>query len=150
MVKCPYCNKNAELVNGDILYPHRPDLKYLKFYRCLPCDAYVGCHKKHPQYSPKGDTPLGRLANKKLRSLKRKVHNILDPLWKRETKSRQRYSARKAVYKRLANEMGISLDDTHVGMFDEVQCEEALKIIKEWGSKGDADEVEESKKTKAK
>ena len=44
-VKCSYCGNDAELVGGESVYPHRPDLYYLKFYQCLPCDAWVGCHR---------------------------------------------------------------------------------------------------------
>lgn len=57
---CDYCNKDAELVGGDIIYPHRPDLYELKFYYCAVCEAWCGCHR--------GTTkPLGRLANAELR-----------------------------------------------------------------------------------
>jgi len=56
---CNYCGNNAEMVSGDAIYPHRPDLYHRKFYRCQPCGAYVGCHEGT-------DKPLGRLANAEL------------------------------------------------------------------------------------
>lgn len=57
---CSYCNNEAKLVSGNVIYPHRPDLAYLRFWQCAPCAAYVGCHK--------GTTkPLGRIANAELR-----------------------------------------------------------------------------------
>lgn len=61
---CPYCGKDSVLVNGHVIYPHRPDLLEKKFYWCKPCDAYVGCH-------PGTANPLGRLANAELRRANR-------------------------------------------------------------------------------
>lgn len=62
-VKCDYCGKDAELVTGDVIYPHRSDLAPLKFWRCEDCEAYVGCHKQHPKWSPNGDRSCGRKRN---------------------------------------------------------------------------------------
>ena len=42
MLKCPYCGKDAALVTGDKIYPHRPDLYDRNFWLCTACDAYVG------------------------------------------------------------------------------------------------------------
>lgn len=42
---CPYCGKPAQLVGGDVIYPHREDLHEKKFWLCTPCNAYVGCHR---------------------------------------------------------------------------------------------------------
>ena len=46
-----------------------------KCYYCEPCNAYVGCHKNSRK-------PLGTLANKELRELRIRTHEIFDPLWK--------------------------------------------------------------------
>lgn len=35
-MNCDYCNNEVELVGGDAIYPHRPDLHALKFYYCAP------------------------------------------------------------------------------------------------------------------
>ena len=40
-VICPYCQRAAELVRGDWVYPHRPDLYDKKFYACKPCAAFI-------------------------------------------------------------------------------------------------------------
>lgn len=71
MPKCPYCKENAQQVQGDALYPHRPDLKQKTFYWCKPCDAYVGCH-------PGTTDPLGTLANKNLRFQRGLAHCAFD------------------------------------------------------------------------
>lgn len=118
LVICPYCTKQAKLVTGDKIYPHRNDLHRLAFFLCEPCNAYVGTHKGTLK-------PLGRLANARLRSLKQSVHRNFDPIWKR------RFLTRKEAYTWLAKEMDISKKDCHVGMFDEKQCVLALAIIRD-------------------
>lgn len=106
---CDYCQGETQLVNGDVIYPHRPDLAHLRFWQCAPCDAYVGCHK--------GTTkPLGRLANAELRQAKMAAHAAFDPLWKFTTLTRN------AAYQWLANQLGIPRADCHIGMFDVDQC----------------------------
>src|ERR1035437_9220224 len=71
---CPYCGKLSKKVTGRTIYPHRPDLDGLAFWRCDPCDAHVGCN-------PRTGQPLGRLANKELRWAKMATHAIFDPIW---------------------------------------------------------------------
>lgn len=86
-LKCPYCDKNAKLVTGKEIYPHRTDLYGKFFWLCADCDAYVGCHPvtKHNKCA---SNPLGRLANAELRKAKMKAHASFDPIWKSGCKSR--------------------------------------------------------------
>lgn len=115
-MKCPYCGGPAELVAGDAIYPHRPDLYERLFWRCAPCAAWCGTHK--------GTTrPLGRLAGSELRALRSAVHAAFDPLW------RSGEMTRSDAYRRLSESMGIDFDDCHVGMFDEDQCRLALSAL---------------------
>jgi hypothetical protein len=74
-MKCPYCNHDAELVTGAVVYPRLPWLHEKLFYSCLPCNAYVGCHDGTVR-------PLGRLANAELRAVRMAAHAALDPIWK--------------------------------------------------------------------
>ncbi|UHS64968.1 putative zinc-finger-containing domain protein [Shigella phage vB_SboS_Gloob] len=67
-VICDYCGLPAEFIGGDVLHPHRPDLRNLKFWVCTPCDARVGCHAHGD-----GRQPLGRMANAALRAEKQIV-----------------------------------------------------------------------------
>lgn len=73
-MKCDYCGKPANLVDGSVIYPHRPDLKSKWFHLCRPCNAYCGCY-------PAGDgkRPLGRLADAELRAAKQRAHAAIDP-----------------------------------------------------------------------
>lgn len=86
---------------------------------CHPCYAWVGVHKGT-------DEPLGRLADSELRYWKRRAHAEFDSRWRRKEKR-----TRRAAYEWLAEEMGLPLEQTHIGMFDVEQCKKAIKICKE-------------------
>lgn len=108
-VSCPYCHRDAELVNGAVIYPHRRDLVAKRFWQCAPCSAWVGCHD--------GSThPLGRLANAELRKAKQAAHAAFDPLWRSGTMQR------KAAYAWLAEQIGVSVANCHIGMLDVDGC----------------------------
>lgn len=119
---CPYCNNEAQLVGGDMIYPHRRDLAHLRFWACLPCDARVGCHG--------GSTrPLGRLANTELRQAKMEAHAAFDPLWKFHTfRNGYQTMTRNAAYEWLAGQLGINRGDCHIGMFDVAQCRRVVEV----------------------
>ncbi len=115
---CPYCNEAAILVYGAVIYPHRPDLREKRFWRCLPCDAHVGCH-------PGTEKPLGRLANKELRSAKQKAHVAFDPLWQSGWRNRRE------AYAWLAHQLGINERDCHIGMMDVPTCRRVVTVCRE-------------------
>jgi len=125
-VVCPYCERNAELVNGNVIYPHRPDLAAKKFWLCPPCDAYVGCHAHG-----NGDRPLGRLANAELRAAKQLAHIAFDPLWHDARPHRNRL--RKRAYEWLAGQLAIDPKQCHIGKFDVETCQRATMICREHG-----------------
>ena len=123
-LKCPYCGRPAALVTGSAIYPHRPDLLHLKFWRCAPCDAYVGTHKPNKRLGLKGTEPLGRLANAELRKAKIAAHAAFDPIWKSGSMSRQQ------AYAWLAGALGISsMSNTHIGMFDVDGCMAVIAAV---------------------
>ena len=119
VVPCPYCRLPATLVGGAVIYPHRPDLAEKRFYACLPCGAWVGCH-------PGTDNALGRLANAELRAAKQAAHAAFDPIW---TGGQWR---RKDAYKWLAEQLEIDRLQCHIGMFDVDQCRAVVRIVAEW------------------
>lgn len=122
------CGQPAQLVTGQEVYPDRKDLRSLPFWRCIPCRAHVGCH-------PGTTRPLGRLANMRLRSLRMRVHDALDPHWKsHKGKTIKLGAVRRNVYRRLAAAMKLSDRECHVGMFNEEQCQKALEEIAAWGN----------------
>jgi hypothetical protein len=115
---CPYCGEPSEKATGKEIYPHRPDLYEKTFYRCTPCKAYVGCH-------PGTENPLGRLANAELRKAKNAAHAAFDPRWKG-----QKGRVRREQYKWLAEQLGISKDDCHIGMFDVDMCRRVVEVCR--------------------
>jgi hypothetical protein len=118
VVKCDYCGNDAKLVTGDVIYPHRPDLRKRKFWQCAPCDAYVGTHANSRQAHP-----LGRLANAELRALKQRVHAAFDPIWQGGETSRT------DAYRMLARGLNIPERECHIGMFDPKRCKDALAVL---------------------
>lgn len=123
---CPYCKKSSIASTGADLYPHRPDLAAKRFFRCIPCDARVGCH-------PGSWTPLGGLANAETRAARSRAHKLFDELWqgKMRRDGCSQYDARTAAYAWLAAEMGIELKDCHIGMMDAVECKTVIEICEE-------------------
>ncbi|MGD9567560.1 MAG: DUF3268 family zinc-finger domain-containing protein [Sedimentibacter sp.] len=112
---CPYCGQQAKYVDSKVVYGR----SYGMIYLCQPCDAYVGVHKGTNE-------PLGRLANKELRYWKMAAHEAFDPIWK--TKKMKRNNA----YKWLAEQLRLSPEETHIGMFDITMCKIVIEICKKY------------------
>lgn len=118
---CPYCGRKPKYVDSSIVYGK----SYGMIYFCGDCDAYVGVH-----YGNSGK-PLGRLANRELRSAKKEAHFYFDHLWKRATKKgRSKSDARSAAYKWLGENLNIPKEHTHIGMFDVDMCKRVVEICK--------------------
>lgn len=115
---CVECNKNvkATLVSGKEIYPHRPDLFHLSFYKCPNCGNYVGVHKGTLD-------PLGCIPSQSLRQKRIQVHNSMDYLWKNKLISRSK------LYKLIRKELGYNY---HSGTTTSIEeCDKALLVIKE-------------------
>ena len=117
---CPYCVKDAELVGGDVIYPHRPDLFALKFWRCS-CGAYTGTHKDSPTHKPKGG-----LAHEPLRKARIAAHAAFDKRWQRRTHTAE---SRSRAYGWLREQLGMDRNP-HIGFMDEAQCARVIEICK--------------------
>ena len=105
-VYCPYCGRQAEYVDSKVIYGRSYGMAYL----CRNCDAYVGVHRGT-------DEPLGRLADASLRKWKKAAHAAFDPLW-------------------LAQQLGLPVSETHIGMFDVEECISTILICSK-ETKGD-------------
>ncbi len=116
---CPFCGGPAECVGGLVIYPRRHDLAQKHFWRCEPCDAYVGCHGTSTK-------ALGTLADSMTRTMRLRVHEKFDPLWK---DARNKVGNRNAAYRMLAEELQIKQSHCHIAMFNIEQCQRALKAI---------------------
>lgn len=114
-VICNYCENEAKLVTGEVIYPHRSDLFHKYFWHCGPCNAYVGTHQHSKEHKP-----LGRLADAALREKKKTAHSVFDPLWRGGAMSR------KQAYRWLAGQLGIPPKRTHIGDFDIPMCNRVI------------------------
>lgn len=100
---CCECRKDVdcEVVKGDVIYPHRPDLYDLNFVRCPICGNYTGIHD--------GEYPT--LPTAHIRSCRRRAHRALDRIWKDRNKKSKYYGFMSAHFGK----------DFHWGM---VRCSE--------------------------
>lgn len=117
-VVCQYCGRPAVLVTGQIIYGS--SVRHLwgnKFWHCAPCKAYVGTHRS--------GKPLGILSNHEGRLRKMQAHKAFDPIWKTGVMSRD------GAYKWLANALGLSKDECHIGMFNEERCLRVVELATE-------------------
>jgi len=98
MLYCCGCNQEieAKLVDGTVIYPHRPDLADLPFWRCETCRNFVGCHHKTKDRT----RPLGCIPTKEIKNARQHIHRILDPLWQTGRMKRG------VIYAKLAKAMG--------------------------------------------
>lgn len=110
-IACGYCARPAEFVRGADLHPHRPEIVDRGFWRCVPCAAWVGCH-------PGTTSPLGSLADARLRSARMRAHDAFDALWRGEDAR----MTRKQAYAWLASELGVKSSECHIAMFDAETC----------------------------
>lgn len=115
---CPSCGEEAKLVTGREVYPHRPDLFAKKFWACLPCGAWAGCH-------PGTNRRMGRLATAETRALKQAAHAAFDPLWKSGRMKR------KEAYAWLREKTGLSERDCHIGWMSDADLRRIPQLCKD-------------------
>jgi DNA-directed RNA polymerase subunit RPC12/RpoP len=115
-ITCPYCSSDVIYTSNAAIYSK--EYGNGRVYKCTGCDAYVGVHTGT-------DIPLGRLANKELRQLKKQCHALFDPTWK--GKKVRRHQA----YSMMGTRLGISTNECHFGWFDKDLLLKAIEILKE-------------------
>lgn len=111
---CPYCGGEVVKTTNAEIYG-REYGKYPTCYLCRGCRASVGTH-------PSGE-PLGVLADRELKVLKVKAHNLLDRYWK------EKGWGRHTAYKKLSKKMNMPASDCHIGYFDKETTLEAIAIL---------------------
>lgn len=117
---CPYCGSPVELKDSEIIYKKSYGMVWI-CSKYPKCETFVGTHKAD------GKTPLGTLANKPLRELRKKCHNeYFDPIWKNKEMSRD------DAYKLMQRLMDLPADKAHIGMFNIDQCTQLIKKLTEW------------------
>lgn len=120
---CPYCNCHSILRPAVYIYPTRPDIdKTMWVCKNYPdCDAYVGTHA----FGAWQNFPLGRLADRELRDLKKKCHILLDHKWKAHKVPRT------DMYLWVQRIMGLSEPQAHIGELDSNQCYKLMEALNE-------------------
>lgn len=73
---------------------------------------------------------MGILADRETRSLRRKAHEIFDPIWQYYIYSgrKSHKDARGSAYVWLAKKMNLLIDDCHIGKFDRQKCQRVIEI----------------------
>lgn len=109
-IYCCGCEKEVEarLTNGREIYRGRSDLKDIPFWKCDVCKNYVGCHYKT-------NKPLGSIPTAELRKARRKIHDVLDPLWKHGGKYRG------SLYKKLSDRLGYQFHSGELNSLEEAE-----------------------------
>lgn len=119
-IKCPYCGSQAFLRPASVLDKHGGAYDGEKYYVCARypfCDSYVKAHRFNQM-------PMGTLANKALRHLRRDAHIALEKLWTDGLMSRGE------AYRWLQTQMGLPESDTHIAKFSEQRCDEVIRLCR--------------------
>lgn len=108
---CCNCNAAVEvrLTDGVEVYPHRPDLHSLPFWKCDVCKGFVGCHHKTKDRTK----PLGCIPSPEIKELRKKIHALLDPMWMTGQHSR------KYIYGKLTSAIGRQYHTAEIRSADE-------------------------------
>ena len=79
LIHCCGCSGDvsARLTDGKEIYPHRPDLRGLPFWKCDKCGNFVGCHHKTPNRT----RPLGCIPTPEIKEGRKRIHAVIDPVW---------------------------------------------------------------------
>jgi uncharacterized protein DUF3268 len=111
------CDVVARLTDGRERYPHRPDLAEIPFWKCDTCKNYVGCHWK----TDTPTRPLGCIATPEILDARKKIHALLDPIWKNNRISRGQ------AYAYISKQLGYSYHAGEIRTMDEAR--EVWRVI---------------------
>lgn len=119
-VICDYCGRNASYVDSAVVYGK----SYGMIWYCAKCKAWVGVQNGT-------DKPLGRLADNDLRKQRKIAHAVFDRIWRYN-----RHMKRSDAYKWLSRQMGLPIEETHIGMMDLNQCRQVTEICRKYFQEG--------------
>lgn len=110
-IYCCGCQKEikAKLIYGKDIYPHRKDLAKLPFWKCPACWNFVGCH--HKTNNP--IKPLGVIPTKEVKEIRKRIHAVLDPMWK------DKKIKRTELYKKLSDDLGWNYHTANIRSVEE-------------------------------
>jgi hypothetical protein len=102
---------DARLTDGREIYPHRPDLSDLPFWKCDVCTNNVGCHHKTQDRT----RPLGVISTPEMKAARQHIHALIDPIWKGG------HLPRGHVYARLTAALGRQYHTADLRTLDEAR-----------------------------
>ncbi len=108
----------ARLTTGREVYPHRPDLHALPFWRHDACGCFVGCHHKTADRT----RPLGCIPTPELKEARRHIHALLDPIWQGGRMTRS------AIYSAISAEVGWKYHTASLRSIEEAR--EVYRVIR--------------------
>jgi len=109
-MRCPYCGKPVVYRSAEGIYKEKGEDTMLYVCAGYPkCDSYVRVHKGTK-------LPVGTMADRKLRALRRKAHFHFDQLHKSGLMSRQ------DAYQWLSALLDAPLSEAHIGKLGEYYC----------------------------
>lgn len=114
-MRCPYCGAPVVYRSADGIY--RDNSRKTMLYVCShypKCDAYVRVHTGTK-------IPMGSLANRELRTLRKEAHYYFDQLYKSGCMTRP------DAYKWLADFIGAPLSEAHIGRLGEYYCKQVIE-----------------------
>jgi len=82
-------------------------------YKCVKCGAQVNTHRG-------GKYPMGKLADRELRRLRKLSHDVLD--WEHLS-----YRKKTQIYEELAKHFNFK-GKFHIGLLSKEQCKELIKL----------------------
>ena len=100
------------LVTGKEVYPHRPDLYRLPFWKCDGCGNHVGCHHK----SKTPTKPFSSIPTPEIRAWRKRIHALLDPLWQ------SGHFPRGKVYSIISEAIGKQYHTSEVNSVEEAEA----------------------------
>lgn len=117
-MRCPYCGAPVLFRSAEGIY--RENLAGTMLYVCAnypQCDAYVRVH-------PGTDKPVGTLANRTLRVLRREAHSYIDRICAEGIMKKQE------VYYWIAALIGAPLSEAHIGLLGNYYCAQIIEECK--------------------
>jgi zinc-finger-containing domain len=113
-IHCCACTREVEarLTDGREIYPHRPDLHSLPFWRCDACGNFVGCHHKTKNRTE----PLGCIPTAELKEARKKLHALIDPIWQSGK------MGRRELYEAISREVGWNYHTAKTRTMDEAKA----------------------------
>lgn len=120
-MRCPYCGAPVVYRSADGIYKENKNNTMLYVCSNYPkCDAYVRVH-------PGTNTPVGTMADGKLRALRELAHTYFDKLHKSGIMTKDE------AYYWLSNLINAPLSQAHIGYLGEYYCkqvmEESMKLL---------------------